>query len=147
MPMAFQTGEMTRLLKTLLLWLLMAALPLQTMAAAAQAACGFAEPGAATETAMPAHHHGDMAMSRHAAMAADAATASDAPAHHSHGAAHKHTACNACAGCCIGAFAPMSVSLPRAARTGSFAVVLAPAPLATGFIPAALERPPKSLTA
>lgn len=147
MPMASRTGDMTRLLKTLLLWLLMAALPIQTMAAVAQSACGLAEHGASTEVAMSAHHHDGMAMSGHAAMAADAAMASHAPADHPHGTVHKHTACTACAACCSGAVAPPALVLPGPAGTGSFAVVLAPSPLATGFIPAALERPPKSLTA
>ena len=66
--------------------------------------------------------------------------------HHSHGKHSPSSSCSACAACCIGA-APLPAGVNWAmARNGSEAVLVSPSPFMTGFIPASLERPPRSIS-
>jgi hypothetical protein len=134
--------EMNRVLKTFLLWLLLAALPLQGFAAAVQASCGPAAHHDAPEMKMQAqshHHEGD---------AADSVTVlADKSAGDSADIKHKTSVCSACAACCVGAVAPPSVSALFSTYGSSLPKVVSPSPLVTGFIPAGLERPPKRITA
>ena len=144
---------MNRALKTFLLWLLLAALPLQGMAAAIQASCGPAHlhSGQAAPAATHNHFHEagaghDAAGHDHSHAAADAArNADDASA--SSAKASAHGSCSACAACCIGATAPPPVSFPAPYRGNSESVAVSPPPLVAGFIPGGLERPPKRLSA
>lgn len=135
---------MTRVLKTFLLWLLLAVLPLQGIAAAAQTSCGPMSHHDSSELVVvmqPHHHHdGDAAVS--AVKVALAKAIGDST--HSK---HKSAFCNACATCCVGAVAPPFVSVLTPVYSGSQPVVFSPAQLVTGFIPAGLERPPKRITA
>lgn len=137
------TYEMNRVLKTFLLWLLLAALPLQGFAAAVQTSCGpTAHHGSSEMVIQPhSHHHeGDGAASGATVVAANSAGDS---AH----SKHKSAFCSSCATCCVGAVAPPSVSLLTPVYSSSLPVVSSPSPLVTGFIPAGLERPPKRITA
>ena len=142
---------MSRFLKTLLLWLLLAALPLQGVSAAIKAACGPMEHHGSAEMTMSGqshHHDGDatgMSDTNLAGTSADmnSAKSPDQP----FGDKHKHSTCSACATCCVGAVAPPSVAVVTSAYTSSLPPVVTPTPLITGFIPAGLERPPKRITA
>jgi hypothetical protein len=143
---------MDRFLKTLLLWLLLAALPLQGIAAAVQTVCGSMEHhgSAAIEMSAQPHQHDDdvINMSRSNMASRDAADLKTAMlSNKSFDAKHKHAACNFCASCCIGAVAPPSTTVSASAHTHSLAVLFSPSPLVTGFVPAGLERPPKRITA
>jgi hypothetical protein len=146
---------MRRDLKTLLLWLLVAVLPLQGVAAAAMTSChARLYPGqAAMETAK--HHHAGKMMHLHAS-----GSAVDVDVHAMHHAHHqgdhqgdhqlqdKHdasTSCSACAACCIGAAALPAGLDWTFVRNGSEPVQTFPSPFMTGFIPAGLERPPRPL--
>jgi hypothetical protein len=145
---------MNRLLKTFLLWLLIAALPLQGVAAVVKASCGqrhhsaFMAAGHASGHAHEdgaAHHgHGDMHETMSAADDEPPNVGNDSP---SDSAKQVHTACSACAACCVGAVAPpSSVALTSTFDKVSTALT-PPASSFTGFIPPGLERPPKSLSA
>jgi hypothetical protein len=116
---------MNRVLVRYLLWILIAALPLQGFAAAIRTCCG------------PAHA---------AAAVVDHADHAD----HAHMAGHAHgkaSTCSNCASCCLGAAAlPSNPVLTPVFATAS-AVVLAPAPWVTGYIPDGLERPPRPFSA
>ena len=144
---------MNRALKTLLLWLLITALPLQGFAAVVQASCGPAHHNGAgiSVVSNQYHHDSEMALERNDAAAATHHDVSELPATSDHSSApHKHqsSVCSACAACCVGAVAlisPPSIFIP--AHTSSELVVISPAPLVTGFIPAGLERPPKHILA
>jgi hypothetical protein len=146
---------MNPFIKTLLLCLLLAALPLQGMAAAMQVACGPMEHHGLhdlTMSAQPHHHDGDamdmLDMSGIDPAGADAAMRSGMPPDKSVGATkHKHSACSACASCCAGALAPPSMPVLTPAHSPSLAIVASSAPLVVGFIPAGLERPPKRIAA
>lgn len=143
---------MNRLLTTLLVWLLMAALPLHAVAASINMSCApvpsqalatpVAEhamhglPDSAQEHANPHAHHGE-----HAASAADAASDNDGA--HAKAGKLKHSSCSACSAFCAGAVAPPSFSLPLPAFDGSDAVLVAHADLVAGFIPDGLRRPPR----
>jgi hypothetical protein len=136
---------MLRLCKTLLLWLLLAVLPVQGIATAAMLSCGPAERASAEVHAHHAHaaFAGDMSATDHAAHH----IAMHDGDHHPHGKHSPSSSCSACAACCIGA-APLPAGVNWAmARNGSEAVLVSPSPFMTGFIPASPERPPRSVSA
>ncbi|WP_283441370.1 hypothetical protein [Noviherbaspirillum suwonense] len=140
--MKWYTYDMNRVLKTFLVWLLLAALPLQGFAAAVQASCGPAAHHDAAEITMQTeshHHEGDAPDSVTVVAAKSAGDSADIK--------HKGSLCSACAACCVGAVAPPSVPALISAYSSSLPEVISPSPLVTGFIPAGLERPPKRITA
>lgn len=130
--------RMKRAFHTFLLWILIAALPLQGFAAALQASCGTSAHHAAADMVAPAQSH---AQHDHQASAGHDDDAGDTAAK------HKQSSCSACAACCIGAIAPPSVSLASMAYSNAQSAVSSPAPLLTGVIPPGLERPPKRVAA
>jgi hypothetical protein len=134
---------MSRVFKTVMLWLLLAALPLQGFAAAVQTSCSPMTHHDSSEMVMQAHSHG------HEADDAESSTTfvSAKPSGGSVDAKHKSSFCSACATCCIGAVAPPSVSVMTPVYRSSLPVVSSPPALVAGFIPAGLERPPKRITA
>ena len=134
---------MHRALTTFLLWLLIAALPLQGFAAAVQASCATTAHHAAAQMDVPAQSHAEHGHSAHHDDAAGDATEAG------HGTIGKHTgsSCSACASCSVGASAPPCLSIGSLAYGNSQPVVSSPAPLVTGFIPPGLERPPKRINA
>ncbi|HYD81868.1 MAG TPA: hypothetical protein VEC06_18865 [Paucimonas sp.] len=144
---------MHRALKSFLIWLLLAALPIQGIAAAAMLSCRAMQSVAATPEAAHAEHahHGNAAHAQHEAFdetaLADRTDDADGAhsGHHSSGKHDASTSCSACAACCIGAAPLPAASNWAAVPNGSEAVVVAPVPLMTGFIPAGLERPPRFL--
>lgn len=113
----------------LLLWILIAALPLQAGAVA------FMSYAQATAPAQATGHHDA------ASAAAEPEEDCDQP-----GAAHldaTHGKCSHCASCCIGASAPPAVPVVLLPATFSTHVPCAVEPAITGHIPATLERPPR----
>jgi hypothetical protein len=125
---------MRRSLKTMLLWLLIAVLPLQGLAAVMLH--GWTAPAAAVQ---PMDHAAmAMPMSVHEACM-DAPAAGD-PSHHS----VKH-GCSAAATCCAGAAVPPGFPiLTVPPETADVHVASVTTPVA-GHIPDGLERPPRSL--
>jgi hypothetical protein len=154
-PLLYSTPPMNRILKTLLLWLLIAALPLQGLAATIQSSCGPSH-HASMMSDVPAsiHQHGDGMTHSHGgderpaqALADDASSPVQASGDGAQPSKHATSSCSACAVCCVGAVAPPSVSLWTPVYSSSESVISSPDPLITGFIPASLERPPKRLSA
>lgn len=131
---------MTRALTTFLLWLLMAALPLQSMAAAMQASCaGIAHHGLAI-AATPAHHHDAAGAGHHDAV-------DEAGADYHKPAAYKKASCSACAACCTAAIALPSVFNPLPSRRDAVPASVFPTLHIASHIPPGLERPPRRMTA
>jgi hypothetical protein len=146
---------MFRAVKTLLIWLLLAALPVQGFAAAAMMSCRPIQHAAFnTDAGMRAtkYAHDDMATHahhHHVDHAPETSTAEHGKIahhdenHHSHGKHDASTSCSVCAVCCIGA-APLPFGLNWTfVRNKSEPVLVSPPQFVTGFIPAALERPPR----
>jgi hypothetical protein len=111
----------------LLLWILIAALPLQASAVA------FMSCGAATAQATT-HHHAAMAATAHKAHC-EQTNAGHLDA--------THGKCSHCASCCIGASAPPAVLAMVAPATFSTYAIAGVEPALAGHIPATLERPPR----
>lgn len=142
-----------RFYKLLLLWLLMAALPLQGMAAAIGASCG---PSGYADIASSAvmHHEAGMSMQHHDEQTSDMqmtdghdmADAGNAPVN-SHPSKHKNSSCSACAACCVGALAPPSISISVPHFDTAEVTQISSIPLVPGFVPGGLERPPKRFLA
>src|SRR6478672_5648940 len=99
---------MNRVFKTLLLWLLMAALPIQGMAAVVKASCGPRHHALSMQNAAPVvEHHHDAGSTSHVHHAFDTVSAGE-PGDGSPDVkpVQKTSYCSACATCCIGAAAP-----------------------------------------
>jgi hypothetical protein len=128
-----------RVLIRLLLWILIAALPLQGGAVAFMSCdSGMAPSGAGTTPTYSAEHHsGNATAAAHEEHCAQSGT--------DHVSA-PHGKCSQCASCCIGAAAPPtvpSVLMPAAFTTFAGSAV---EPAMTAYIPATLERPPRRLS-
>lgn len=147
---------MNRLLTTLLVWLLMAALPLHAVAASINMSCA---PVPSQAPAAPlaghalhaapdhAHEHAGAHGNTHAHHADHAVSAADAPSDedspHAKTGKLGHSSCSACSAFCAGAVAPPSFSLPVPVFEGSDALLVARADFVAGFIPDGLRRPPR----
>jgi hypothetical protein len=140
---------MIRAFKTFLLWLLIAALPLQGMATALKASCG---PTATAAMAHGNHHDVDATQDHHrdhltahsdSATSNSTGTTDESSSHHQ----HKSSYCSACAACCAGAVAPPSALTWPPVYTSSETIVVPPPILVAGHIPDGLERPPRRISA
>lgn len=124
--------------------LLIAALPLQSDAAAGRLCCAAmadgAMPAADTDT-----HDGHNGHCHHAQMQAPHCAA--AQVNHDHqgrGHAHSCASCAVCAACGAAAFAVSAVPMPQPVPPYFSHVSPAPVPLLAGPVPTGLERPPRS---
>jgi hypothetical protein len=157
LPVPSRVNQMYSAVKTILLWLLIAAMPLQGLASVMTASCGPNHYGAVT-AAVATHddHHAANAVHSHRqgdatgyfatdSVLPDAVQAAVQPvtAHDSHASSY----CSACAACCAGAGAPPPVSNWAIVHNDSVAVFISPARLVTGYIPSGLERPPRYTSA
>jgi len=141
---------MNRLFKTLLIWLLVLALPAQALGSVIKLSCGPTHHARASmNISMPQHsHHGMESTTAHHHDTADDAVKGDASAESSAASPDYQSAtCSACATCCAGA----AVMHSELSWTPSYRNSFIPAPSAvssfTGHIPAGLERPPRLLLA
>lgn len=138
---------MNRILKTLLLWLLIASLPIRGLAAV-DTSCGWTHNGS-TASGTSSHmqveaayqHEPDVQslcepVQHQASMSGHAA--------HDHDS-HKDLSGGSCAACFIGAAAPPFAALWAHESQGSEAAIHFPTISFTGFIPAGLERPPRHI--
>lgn len=142
---------MNRLLKTLLIWILMAVLPLSAAAAAIGMSCG---PGHQQDIQVAMSHDATHVMNDDANHHHDGGdhssslAAASMPAHADLGAADQpdhstHSTCSACSAFCMGAVAPPSVSVSVPSFSGSEDLIVSAAPRVSGFIPEGLRRPPR----
>lgn len=145
---------MNRVLKTFLLWLLIAALPIQGMAAVIKASCGPRHHDMPSAMMSVVDHHHDSVAESHQhdtvdmnASADDESATNAADASQSSKSVHKTSYCSACAACCVGAVAPPSILSLVSPLTKGEALAIPPLVSFTGFIPASLERPPKHFSA
>jgi hypothetical protein len=139
---------MNRALKTLLVWLLVAVLPLHAVAGSLGMSCApvHQQSGHAAMNSGSAHH--DPVADEHAHHNAEHAVEGLDPGVHDHPSASKvekqsHSSCSACSAFCIGAVAPPSAYLPVPTFDGTDAVAVPPAAFAVGFIQDGPQRPPR----
>lgn len=134
--------EMKRALKALLLWLLLATLPLQGYTAVARTSCGLMAsqhlPKGMT-TSQSSHREGD----GDASPVSVTTTKSNG---NLAGAKHKSGSCSACATCWVGAGAPPPIFASPPITSHSWFAASPSSPLPNEFIPAGPERPPRRLT-
>jgi hypothetical protein len=145
---------MRLLLRALLVWLMVLAVPVQGLAGTAMQHCAMApQPGthrSTAEVAPPDH--------------TPAQSAADGAHGHDHGQSHGHAAdssaavdaepvsaaaaqgdhqCSACAACCSALGLP-TWAAPLSAPTTASAAALLPRVAVDSFVPAGLDRPPRS---
>jgi hypothetical protein len=135
------------ILRTLILWLVLLAVPFQGAASAAMLACAPATAAtpAAAGAASAHDHHAMMAAAGaghdHHAMMASADNGSDTGAPSDH---HSGAKCGTCAVCCIGAAMAPVPRMPLQARAAQFVFL----PFDVGYVPSVdldhPERPPRS---
>lgn len=139
---------MNRIFKTLLVWLLVALLPLHAVAGSLGMSCApvHQRSGQGAIDSAPLHHEGaaDAHAHHNGAHAAEPAD----PGAHAHASAstvekQSHSSCSACSAFCIGAVAPPSAYLPVPAFDGTDAVAVPPPVFAVGFIQDGPQRPPR----
>lgn len=143
---------MSRILKTFLLWLLIAALPVQGAAAVIKASCGPRHHEVTTGMSAVGHHHveGTLAHSHEGdtpAFLEQIAAADTSEEAQQVSKLPVNSFCSACAACCAGAVAPPSSLSLDPAVFSARASVLPPVVSFVGFIPAGPERPPKHVSA
>lgn len=142
---------MNRSLKTFLLWLLIAMLPLHAVAGRLGMSCAPVHHQAqgAAVMSMPHHevvtdehaHHGGEHAGQSAELSSDTDSSVSGVEKQSHGA------CSACSSFCIGAVAPPSPDLTLPSFDGSDAAVASPAAFVVGFIQDGPQRPPRHQSA
>ena len=142
---------MSRLLRRVLLWLLMLALPLQGLAGVARVHCADGDHAATIATAQAAHAapghgidhdpgHDHPAPGHAGALAAQQGVADDVPG--SSGGATAAAKCSACAACCVAlALVPQWSQASAPAPRG--VAPLPPAAPVTTFLTPGPERPPR----
>lgn len=137
---------MERTLKTLLLWLLIALVPLHAGAAAMGMSCGPVHQQTMSASADHHEHDGDMGH-QHDSVNATAALAESPSSPDSPDASDDpgHSTCSACSDFCIGAVAPPSSFSPLPALNGAESVVISRSPSVVGFVPDGLKRPPRNI--
>ncbi|MGH8809570.1 MAG: hypothetical protein ACREX0_16985, partial [Noviherbaspirillum sp.] len=134
---------MNRVLKTLLLWLLVSALPVQAFAAAVRLSCGpVHHSNAAAETRTSAHEQHEAGHGDHRHDAVQAASTAD---NTDDTVSYQSGYCSACAACCVGALAPPAAVDWTPAYASSFAPAASPIASFTAHIPSGLERPPRHI--
>lgn len=148
---------MNRVLKTFLLWLLIAVLPVQGFGAVLKRSCGPVREEVLRQPVVPAAHqhmntgamsmHHQMMTSHDADDAGSVAAASDCSSKKTSPHGHKGSTCNSSAVCCFGAAAPplVKAASPDMDSTECYCADLAAT--VTGFIPDSLERPPRPYSA
>jgi hypothetical protein len=146
---------MTRYFKTLLIWILIAVLPLNAGAAAVGMSC---PPGhqQAMQVAMShdASHSmgGDTGHHSDGAHHASAVAADSLQAQMDSGIAGQpdcstHSTCSGCSAFCMGSAAPPPVFVSIPSFSGAEDLIVSPAPRVSGFIPEGLRRPPRQPSA
>jgi hypothetical protein len=144
---------MNRFLKTLLIWLLIAVVPLNAVAATVGMSCGARHQQAMERVKSHNVSHAMHEDSSHHHDMADGSGAMDASSmHHGDMASDDaegphHSSCSACSVFCVGAVAPPSVFVSIPSFSGSENVVVLAAAPVTGFIPEGLRRPPRPISA
>lgn len=143
------TNQMTRVFKTLLLWLIIGAMPLQAIAAVASASCApvhrlaaqaAAERHAPQANAVDAHsdHHDTM---QHVTADKDASQIFFSDSRHS------PASCNVGVACCVGAVAPPPVAPSLSLHRNAEVIANVSVVLPTGYVPAIPKRPPRMIIA
>jgi hypothetical protein len=142
---------MFRVLKTLLLWLIIVALPAQGVAAVIKSSCGPRHHSLMAVASLGVYHHDhDAGSHHHNAIPAHVTlddVAPDTSASSDSLSTAKSSYCSACAACCVGAVAPPAASLWVPANIRPERIVLSPESGVVSFIPSGLERPPKRIPA
>lgn len=139
----------------IVMWPLIAALPIQGIAAATMIACGPEHKAsmAGMAAASSDHHHAEAAPAHQHDDETSQNGDVDEPVPHANGdhagstSKHGTSSCSACSACCIGAAMPPATPDWVPDHNGSESVLSLPASAILSHISAGLERPPRSTSA
>lgn len=138
---------MNRSLKTFLLWLLIAVLPLHAVAGSLGMSCAPVHQQSQVSTGTAALHH-EPAADEHAHHGGEHADntsqlSSDTESPSPNVDKQSHGSCSACSTFCVGAVVPSSTNLTVPSFDGSDAAAASPSAFAVGFIQDGPQRPPR----
>jgi len=142
---------MTRTLKTFLLWLLIAVLPLNAVAGRLGMSCSPVHQQMQEPIVTGVPHQEDMTEAHahhgveHAGHVVDLTATADSLAPDIE--KQPHTSCSSCSAFCLGAVAPPSTDLTVPTFDGSDVVLPSPAAFVVGFIQDGPQRPPRHQSA
>jgi hypothetical protein len=137
---------MRPLLKSLLLWLLALALPVQALAAAGMQHCGASHERMRVAPAAHAHAHEEAAGGGHEHHHAAAPAAEAQDDHAGSGAGLAGFSCSACAACCIALALPAAGVRSAAPPPEAYASALSAVPVPP-YVTGGLDRPPRGALA
>ena len=148
---AILAASMNRSIKTFLVWLLLALLPLHAVAAS-RMSCGPVHPQSSQSLINVGSQSHEHMADAHAHQGGEHASQPDDTLVDDDSADSKtgkkpHSTCSACSAFCLGAVAPPSTHFAVPAFDGSNAVIVAPAAFAVGFIQDGPQRPPRPQSA
>jgi hypothetical protein len=138
---------MRSLFRIVMLWIVIASLPVQGIAAAIKLPCTMAHTGAASPGVEPMDDCDEPGMAMSAAqpgMQEQVIASTDrqaTPCDKDSG--QKHSSCRSCAGCHMGTFAPPSFAGAAPASAHFTYDYSSPASSFKGWIPARIDRPPR----
>lgn len=139
--------SMNRSLKTFLIWLLMAILPLHAVAASVGMSCApdSSQVSYKVERIDAAHLGAGIEMHAHHGVHASDAGDSGSDTHAQPAKLEKqaHSSCSACSALCAGAVAPPPALLAVPSFAGSDVFLASPMAMVPGFIPDGPQRPPR----
>jgi hypothetical protein len=143
---------MNRTLKTFLVWLLMAMLPLHAVAGSLGMSCAPVHQQSSQDVMRGVMSHHDMMGDAHAGHGIGQADRALDPGVGDHAPDSKvekqaHSSCSACSAFCVGAVAPPSAYLPVPTFDGTDALSVPASLFAVGFIQDGPRRPPRRLSA
>lgn len=136
---------MSKLFKTLLVWLCILSLPFQGVAAGMRLSCGPAHHQMMVAANQPLAHQDHVVHKHHDEHEHHAVHQDESPGEHpaqGHQGADK---CSACASCCTGLGFAMSFPQWPVALHAHAPMVATFKPLLPSFLPEGLERPPRSV--
>lgn len=141
--------SMNRSLKTFLIWLLMAILPLHAVAASVGMSCApdSSQVSHKVERIDAAHPGAGIEMHAHHGAHASGDSGSDTHAQPAKFEKQAHSSCSACSALCAGAVAPPSALLAVPGFHGSDVFLASPMAMVPGFIPDGPQRPPRRQSA
>jgi hypothetical protein len=150
---AILAATMNRTFRKLFVWLIVALLPLQAVAASFGLTCATVHHQSSQDDGRPAlvelaaahdahPDHGD-GHAGHGGDPVSAATGATDGAQETEAGKAAHPSCSACSAYCVGALAPPSSRLPAPLFEGSDAILVSPCAFAVAFIQDGPQRPPR----
>jgi hypothetical protein len=136
---------MRKLFHTVIIWLMLLAIPLQGFAAAAMPLCASVQPSSVSAPSDLSATTADNHASMHVDMHNHAHEMGGSSEHHSNLSHHSDAKCGVCAACCVGAVMAPSIGVSLVVENTETDRFSSAFSFPRSIVLASLERPPQSL--